>query len=101
MIMKLKLLSALALIGISVLAWRIARPAAAEAQTRKSLHYTRLYTGADGLTHAEEVEVKFTGTGGNQVAEMMKAKGAEFHRAPAGNVLTWHNAPRRQFIITL
>ena len=100
--MKIKLLSALALIGLSVLLWRsFAHPAVAQAQTRKPLFITRIYTGADGLSHAEEVEMKFSGSPTNQVSEMMKATGAEFHRAAPGNASDWHAAPRRQYVITL
>ena len=54
------------------------------AQTRKPVVMTRLYTGQDGQTHAEEVEVKLTGDPQNQVSEMFKVTGAEIHRAPAG-----------------
>ena len=42
------------------------------AQTRKPVVITRLYTGPDGLTHADEVEVKLTGTGTTEVSEMLK-----------------------------
>jgi hypothetical protein len=71
------------------------------AQTRKPVVITRLYTGPDGLTHAEDVEVTFTGDPQNQISEMFKVTGAEIHRAAAGRVADWHVAPRRQFVITL
>jgi len=71
------------------------------AQTRKPVIVTRLYTGPDGLTHAEDVEVKLTGNPQNQISEMLKVTGAEIHRAAAGRVNDWHNAPRRQYVITL
>jgi len=69
---------------------------------RKPVMMTRLYTGPDGQTHAEEVEAKFTaGTGTNDVFKLMGITGAELHHAPAGTVQDWHNAPRRQYVITL
>ena len=71
------------------------------AQTRKPVVVTRLYTGPDGLTHAEDVEVKLTGNSLTEVSEMLKVTGAEIHRAPAGRVNDWHTAPRRQYVITL
>jgi hypothetical protein len=71
------------------------------AQTRKPVTITRLYTGPDGLTHADEVEVKLTASGTTEVSEMLKVTGAEIHRAPAGRVNDWHTAPRRQYVITL
>jgi hypothetical protein len=72
-----------------------------KAQTRKPVLMTRLYTGQDGLTHAEEIEVKLGGDPLNQVSEMFKVTGAEIHLAPAGRVNDWHVAPRRQLVITL
>jgi len=71
------------------------------AQTRKPVIVTRLYTGPDGLTHADEIEVKLTGNPQNEISEMLKVTGAEIHRAPAGRVNDWHTAPRRQYVITL
>ena len=68
------------------------------AQTRKPIMMTRIYTGADGLSHAEEVEMKLNGN----ATEMIKATGVEFsRRAPAGGSNEWHTGPRRQFVITL
>jgi quercetin dioxygenase-like cupin family protein len=67
----------------------------------KAVMMTRLYTGPDGQTHAEEVEAKFTAGGNNEVYKLMGITGAELHRAPAGTVQDWHNAPRRQYVITL
>jgi quercetin dioxygenase-like cupin family protein len=72
------------------------------AQKRKAVMMTRLYTGADGQTHAEEIEAKFTtGTGTNEAFKLMGITGAELHRAAAGTVQDWHTAPRRQYVITL
>jgi hypothetical protein len=71
------------------------------AQTHKPVVMTRLYTGPDGLTRAEEVEIKLTGDPQNQISEMFKVTGAEVHKAAAGRVNDWHVAPRRQLVITL
>jgi quercetin dioxygenase-like cupin family protein len=80
---------------------RVAIPSAgAQAQTHKSMFMTRLYTGPDNQTHAEEVEVKFTGSP-NEAFKMMQVTGAELHRGPAGTVSDWHRGPRRQYVITL
>jgi quercetin dioxygenase-like cupin family protein len=67
-------------------------------QKHKGVFITRLYTGPDGQTHAEEIEAKFTA---NDVFKMMNIAGAELHRAPAGRVSDWHTAPRRQYVITM
>lgn len=68
------------------------------AQTQKPITMTRIYTGADGLSHAEEVPMKLAGGG---VSEMMKASGAQFSRRPPGPASDWHVGPRRQYVITL
>jgi len=67
-------------------------------QKHKGFFITRLYTGPDGQTHAEEVEAKFSP---NEVFKMINTTGAELHRAPAGRVSDWHTAPRRQYVITM
>src|SRR2546425_13160025 len=71
------------------------------AQKHKGVFITRLYTGPDGQTHAEETEAKFTPGNGNDIFKMMMTTGAELHRAPAGRFSDWHTAPRRQYVITL
>jgi quercetin dioxygenase-like cupin family protein len=58
---------------------------------------TRIYTGPDGQSHAEEIEMKLT----NGTSEMMKVTGVQFRRTPAGNFSDWHRGPRRQYVITL
>jgi quercetin dioxygenase-like cupin family protein len=73
----------------------------AQAQTHKSMTMTRLYTGPDNQTHAEEVEMKFTSAGSNEVFKMLPVNAAELHRGAAGRVSDWHRGPRRQYVITL
>jgi len=54
---------------------------------------TRLYTGKDGESHFEEIEVP---------AEKLQAvEGIRFRVGPVGQVQDWHPAPRRQYVITL
>ena len=69
--------------------------------THKPLMITRLFTGPDGQTHAEEVELKFTPGKPAEVSKMMPITGAELHRTAGGSVDDWHRAPRRQYVITL
>jgi hypothetical protein len=40
-------------------------------QKRKALMMTRLYTGPDGQTHAEEMEAKFSAGSPNEVFKLM------------------------------
>jgi len=68
------------------------------AQAQKPIMMTRIYTGADGLSHAEDIPMKLTGNG---VSDMFKANGAQFSRRPPGPRSDWHVGPRRQYVITL
>jgi len=70
----------------------------ADADAPKPIMMTRIYTGPDGLSHAEEMPMKLSDRG---VSEMFKAKGAEFSRRSPGPVSDWHVGPRRQYVITL
>ena len=83
----------------------------AVAQTRKAVVITRIFTGPDGLSHAEDIELDLNARGATQ---MLKATGAEFSVRPPtpganpGNPAAtdpsapeWHTGPSRQFVITL
>jgi quercetin dioxygenase-like cupin family protein len=85
-----------ALAGGFLLGW-FAHAGVADAQTRKPIMMTRIYTGSDGLSHAEQVEMKLTPNG----TSTMKASTIEFSSRPAAPVSDWHQGPRRQFVITL
>jgi hypothetical protein len=71
------------------------------AQKHKPVVITRLFTGPDGQTHAEEIEAKFAPGGGTDVYKLMANAGASLRRASPGRVSDWHTAPRRQYVITL
>jgi hypothetical protein len=83
----------------------------AVAQGRKAVVITRIFTGQDGLAHAEDIELDLNARG---ATAMLKATGAEFSVRPptAGanprntaatdpNAPGWHTGPARQFVITL
>jgi hypothetical protein len=94
-----RLLIAAALVVAFVAAWsaRTDRDVVV-AQTPKTIKMTRIYTGADGQSHAMEVDLPLTS--GN-ATEMFKATGIQFRRTPPGTFSDWHIGPRRQFVITL
>jgi hypothetical protein len=58
---------------------------------------TRLYTGPDGKSHVEDIDLESH----PQLGQLQKAEGIMFRSAPPGHFLDWHPAPRRQFVITL
>jgi hypothetical protein len=68
----------------------------------KPVKIHRFFTGPDGLTHAEEIDVKFDMEGGGQgFYKLLSNKGAVLRRAPPGRVNDYHTASRRQYIVTL
>jgi hypothetical protein len=71
------------------------------AQTHKPMFITRLYTGSDNQTHAEEVELKFTGGASNDNSQLMPVTSAAIYRSAPGRFVDWHTGPRRQYVITL
>ena len=86
------------LVASFVVAWRAQTDQdVATAQTRKPVMTTRIYTGPDGQSRAEQIEMTLTGN----VTEMMKATGVQFSRRTPGPASDWHVGPRRQFVITL
>jgi len=83
----------------------------AAAADRKPIVITRIFTGPDGLAHAEDIELDMNERG---VTEMFKATGAQLSvrqptpGAKAGDTSAspadapgWHTGPARQFVITL
>ena len=63
---------------------------------------TRLYTGTDGQSHFEDMEIPLGDyQPGEQQSEFMKTTGIVLRETSGGFDLAWHNAPRRQFVITL
>ena len=75
---------------------------AAQAQPRPSLTATRFYTGPDGQTHAEEVELKLAAARvGVDQSEALNATRLQFARRHPGNVDDWHTTRSHQYAITL
>ena len=107
-----KTLALVALVGGFILIGRANTDTdVAMAQGRKAVVITRIFTGPDGLAHAEDIELKLNARG---VSDMLKATGAEFSvRSPTAGAKPgstaaaaatdpgWHTGPARQFVITL
>ena len=57
----------------------------------------RLYSGPDGQSHIEVLDpAKHP-----ELTALHAAKGVVFRISPPGYFSDWHNAPRRQYVITL
>lgn len=109
---KTTTLVSIVLVGCFIVIWRAHTDQdVVVAQERKAVVITRIFTGPDGLAHAEDIELKLNARG---VSDMLKATGAEFSVRPptaganpgntaatAPNDPGWHTGPARQFVITL
>ncbi len=72
------------------------------AQERTPIKVTRIYTGEDGKTHAEEYDVPLgTRRGATELSEPVDVTSVQFRRTSPDYFIDWHTAPRRQFVITL
>lgn len=57
------------------------------------MEVTRIYTGPDGHSHFDEVEV--------EIGKLQPGDGVVFRHEPPGQKQDWHPAPRRQYVVTL
>jgi len=72
------------------------------AAQRQATTVTRLYTGADGQSHAEEKEVAWRPAklrAELNESESVRVTGAQFLRWPRGFVWAGHAASKRQYVI--
>ena len=69
--------------------------------TNRLMKIIRLYTGTDNESHFEELDVELNFIGHMEVSALQPAHGILFRRAPATHLSDYHNAPRRQYVITL
>jgi hypothetical protein len=61
------------------------------------LTFIRLYTGEDGNTHIEDLDLDSH----PELTDLQAAKSITFRKGEPGRFMDWHNAPCRQFVITL
>lgn len=63
---------------------------------------TRLYTGSDGESHFEDIDISLDSiVGSERMSELISATGIIFRETSGAYDLDWHPAPRRQFVINL
>jgi quercetin dioxygenase-like cupin family protein len=65
------------------------------------IRVVRLFTGDDGQSHVSDERVALAAAGRDQQSAREDARGVRFEETPAGGSLTWHDAPRRQYVLTL
>lgn len=62
----------------------------------------RVYTGDDGRSHFEDVEVALSDQGPvGRISELIRGPGVLFREVEGDYDLDFHNAPRRQFVVNL
>jgi quercetin dioxygenase-like cupin family protein len=73
------------------------------AEGRTGVRVARIYSGADGQTHAEEIEAGFGAADalGLEQSERVKAESVNFSRFRPGFFQDWHHATARRYVITL
>jgi hypothetical protein len=67
----------------------------------ESFRIWRIYTGADGKSCLEPVDVPMNAMRFGTVSRLFSGKGVEIHRQAPGLSASWHTAPRRQLIATI
>jgi hypothetical protein len=63
---------------------------------------TRIYTGTDGVTHFEDIEIPLSDQGDiGKLSEIESATGIIFRQTPGNYDYDWHPAPSRQYVLLL
>jgi hypothetical protein len=66
------------------------------------MQIVRIYTGADGQSHFQDVDVEMTESGAfGRMSRMHAARGVIFREVGGDYDLDFHNAPRRQYVVNL
>ena len=66
------------------------------------MKYVRIFTGSDGQSHFEDLDFEFAPRGDATLTTPLQgATEVFFRRAAPGYVNGWHQAPIRQYVITI
>jgi hypothetical protein len=72
------------------------------AQGRTPIKVTRIYTGSDGKTKAEEYEIPLKAQDkGTELSQTVAVTSLQFRRTNQDYYLDWHPVSRRQYVVTL
>ena len=64
------------------------------------MQITRMFTGSDGKSHFEDIDLPFEISDVAQRTDNEESQGMQFVYQPPGFVIDMHPAPRRQYVIT-
>ena len=74
----------------------------AAAATAHSVKVVRVYTGDDGASHFEDLEIELEDRGAmGRISSLWHGRGVIFREVDGDYALDYHTAPRRQFVINL
>jgi hypothetical protein len=77
-------------------------PSCGRVSKGSAMQIVRVYTGADGESHFEDIDVEFAESGAfGKISKMVKARGVLFREVGGDYDLDFHNAPRRQYVVNL
>jgi hypothetical protein len=65
------------------------------------MRVTRIYAGDDNESHFEDLEVPLIEGRYGGISKFAPVTGVAFRETPLGATMDFHNAPQRQFVITL
>ena len=66
------------------------------------MQVVRVYTGDDGESHFEDVDIGVEGQGGaGRLSKLIRGPGVVFREVDGDYDLDFHTAPRRQFVVNL
>jgi hypothetical protein len=75
------------------------------AQQREPVMATRLFTGADGLSHVEQITIKLSPIAGRpatiEQSEPVKVTSSYVVRLAPGFFESWHNADNRRYVVPI
>lgn len=65
------------------------------------MHVTRLHTDTNGNSSFEDLDIPFERSGVEQFANLRAPSSMMLNETDSGHQYDWHNAPARQWVITL
>lgn len=65
------------------------------------MQVVRIFTGEDGESHIEDLDLPFEQVGHAMRTALQGATGVQFSRLKPTQLVDFHTAPRRQYVITL
>jgi hypothetical protein len=65
------------------------------------MRVVRIFTGDDNASHFEDLDVPLEPSRYGSLSAPVPAESVIFRETPAGGLLDYHPAPRRQFVLTL